>query len=66
MWHGLALTYCDYTKNPHKQTGTPLELLALLLLAFPLLLTLQQLVELPELTVDNHQLQDNSPTITSE
>ena len=34
---------------------------ALLLLAFPLLLTLQQLVELPELTVANHQLQDNSP-----
>ena len=33
---------------------------ALLLLAFPLLLTLQQLVELPELTVANHQLQDNS------
>lgn len=34
---------------------------ALLLLAFPLLLTLQQLAELPELTVDNHQLQDNIP-----
>ena len=45
-----------------KHTGTPMLVLdALLLLAFPLLLTLQQLVELPELTVDNHQLQDNIP-----
>ena len=38
-----------------KSGDTPLELLALLLLALPLVLTLQKLLELPELGERSHQ-----------